>query len=399
MEPKEKVRYDRALLDTCLERDGATLVGEYEKITSKTKIKFVCKCGIEGEKGFCSLYNYAGIFCKSCTTKIRMEKFKQTNIEKYGVEYPTQNNIVLKKRVETYKKIYGVENPTQNPEVQKKTKKTNLKKYGVENLFQNEEIKKKIKETNMEKYGVKNPFESEKIKEKIKQTNIEKIGVENPNQNKELREKIKKTNLKKYGVEYSLQNKEVREKGKHTNLQKYGVEYPTQNPEVQKKTKMTNLKKYGVEYISQSKQVREKANKTNLEKYGVENPTQNTEIFEKAQANMKKFKNYKMPSGEVRRVQGYEPFALDTLLKMYTEEQIITQRKKIPRISYNMNTKECYYFPDIYIPHENKINEVKSTWTIKLHSDRIDLKKKATQDAGYKYEIWCFNEKGERDCQ
>jgi hypothetical protein len=103
-----------------------------------------------------------------------------------------------------------------------------------------------------------------------------------------------------------------------------------------------------------------------------------------------------MPSGEVRRVQGYEPFALDDLLKVYTEEQIITQRKRIPRISYSIDSKKCYYFPDIYIPHENKIIEVKSTWTININPDVIDYKGKATEAAGYIYELWCFNAKGER---
>ena len=103
-----------------------------------------------------------------------------------------------------------------------------------------------------------------------------------------------------------------------------------------------------------------------------------------------------MPSGAVRRVQGYEPFALDDLLKLYTEEQIITQRKHIPRIPYSVDSKKCYYFPDIYIPHENKIIEVKSTWTLNINPEIIDAKAEATTAAGYTYELWCFNAKGER---
>jgi hypothetical protein len=56
------------------------------------------------------------------------------------------------------------------------------------------------------------------------------------------------------------------------------------------------------------------------------------------------------------------------------------------------NNKEKYYFPDIYIPHINKIIEVKSTWTYKCDTDVIKLKKNATELLGY--EIWIYNCKG-----
>ena len=103
-----------------------------------------------------------------------------------------------------------------------------------------------------------------------------------------------------------------------------------------------------------------------------------------------------MPSGTTRKVQGYEPFALDILLKQYTEEQIITNRKDVPRIKYTANEKDRYYFPDIFIPHENKLIEVKSTWTIRIHKDTNQLKKDMCIALGYNYEIWCFNTKGEK---
>jgi len=40
-----------------------------------------------------------------------------------------------------------------------------------------------------------------------------------------------------------------------------------------------------------------------------------------------------MPSGDIRKVQGYEPFALDILVKKYKEDDIKTDRKDIPRIT------------------------------------------------------------------
>jgi hypothetical protein len=103
-----------------------------------------------------------------------------------------------------------------------------------------------------------------------------------------------------------------------------------------------------------------------------------------------------MPSGQIRKVQGYEPFALDALLKTYTEDQIKTDRRDVPRIPYTVDEKQRYYFPDIFIPHVNTIVEVKSTWTLKCKADNVDLKKKATKEKGYVYELWCFDGKGNR---
>lgn len=104
-----------------------------------------------------------------------------------------------------------------------------------------------------------------------------------------------------------------------------------------------------------------------------------------------------MPSGAIRRVQGYEPFALTDLLHHgYTEEQIVTGRTGIPRIQYTADSKARYHFPDIFIPHENRIIEVKSTWTYACKEDNIQLKKTASEEAGYCYEIWCYDRDGKR---
>lgn len=101
-----------------------------------------------------------------------------------------------------------------------------------------------------------------------------------------------------------------------------------------------------------------------------------------------------MPSGTIRKVQGYEPFGLDELIKSYNEDQIKTNRSDIPRIKYKVNEKEKYYFPDIYIAHEKYIIEVKSTWTYKCKEDNIKQKAEATKEQGYRYEIWVYNAKG-----
>ena len=179
-------------------------------------------------------------------------------------------------------------------------------------------------------------------------------------------------------------------------MNKYGVEYPQQSKNVRNKGKITNIAKYGVEYTFQNKEIKDKIKATNIHKYGVENPQQSQELQEKTQKNAKKYKEYKFPSGQVRKVQGYEPFAFNELLKTYTEDQIKSERKDIPRILYKVGDISKYYFPDIFIPAENKIIEVKSTWTYSCKIDNIKEKAAATKLLGYNYEIWIFDKKGKR---
>jgi hypothetical protein len=156
------------------------------------------------------------------------------------------------------------------------------------------------------------------------------------------------------------------------------------------------MEKYDVPSANMAESVKQKKIDTNLKIRGVENPAQSQEVMEKTQKNAKKYKVYKMPSGDIRKVQGYEPFALNELVKLYSEEQIKTDRKDVPRVQYEIDKKKKYHFPDIFIPHENKIIEVKSTWTYKCKADNIQLKKEACEKQGFRYEIWCFNPKGKR---
>jgi hypothetical protein len=56
-------------------------------------------------------------------------------------------------------------------------KQTNLDKYGVEYIFQSEKVKDRIKQTCIEKYGVKNPAQSEEIQDRIRNTMKQRYGV------------------------------------------------------------------------------------------------------------------------------------------------------------------------------------------------------------------------------
>lgn len=347
-------KYNKELLEYLIMRDNAIVNNIPEKLNRDSKISFICNCSQVHINTFRYILMYNGLHCKNCCKIISDNKRKNTNLEKYGVEY-VQQDIIIKE----------------------KSKNTILEKYGVDNVFKNKDIRNKSKRTMLLKYGVEYSIQKKEIQ------NIVKI-------------KSRKTHLEKYGVEYSIQNKEIYEKRKKSNLIKYGVENVLQYKQIQEKIQNTNLNRYGVKCNFQRKEIQEKIKQININKYGVEYPMQNIDVQNKSQKNSKRFKEYVMPSGIVRKVQGYEPFALNILTKTYTEEQIKTNRKDVPRIKYTVNEKNKYYFPDIYIPDENRIIEVKSDWTCKINTEIINLKKEACIAQGYDYEIWCFNSKGEK---
>lgn len=99
------------------------------------------------------------------------------------------STIIKNDRQKHLKENLGVNSTWELNGVREKSRQTNLDKRGVEYPTQSPEVKERVKGTVQKKYGVDNVFQSEEIKEKIKQTNIERYGFPYPNQNPEIREK------------------------------------------------------------------------------------------------------------------------------------------------------------------------------------------------------------------
>jgi hypothetical protein len=282
---------------------------------------------------------------------------------------------------------------SKNSVIQEKKKQTCLKNLGVENPSQSKDVQQKMQETCLKKYGVYYSLQSQEIKEKSRQTCEEKYGCSYAIQNKEVQEKRINTCLERYNVEHTFQSEMIREKGKQTCLERLGVENASQSEEVQNKKKQTWLKNLQVDHPWKSELVREKCCETNLKNLGVKHPLQNIEIFKKVQDALYNNKNMILPSGLEVTYQGYENVAITTLLgKGYLEEQLVLDRDLIPIIKYEFENKSRVYFPDIFIPHENKIIEVKSTWTYEKDLEQNLAKRQACLDQGYSFEFWiCSN--------
>jgi predicted AAA+ superfamily ATPase len=109
-------------------------------------------------------------------------------------------------------------------------------------------------------------------------------------------------------------------------------------------------------------------------------------------------KQYTFPSGNVINYQGYENFAFDELLNIekINETDIIVNRKEVPEIWYNdKNGKKHRHYVDFYIKSQNRCIEVKSAWT-NQDKNNVFEKQTAAIDLGYKYDIWIFDNKGNK---
>lgn len=97
----------------------------------------------------------------------------------------------------------------------------------------------------------------------------------------------------------------------------------------------------------------------------------------------RKWREYILPSGNIVSVQGYEPYALDELLLTYSEDEIIIHPKIC--IKYKFDGKNRRHKPDLYIPRENRIIEVKSPFTYDDGNEQNMAKKTASIEEGYAY--------------
>lgn len=390
-------KFTKEFLHNLCNEKNLQLLREYSEneLNSQIFIEFKCtQCNKDTSKRFEFMIKYDTI-CHSCSVLNKGNKARKTILSKYGVENVSQLNEIKNKKKETTLKNYGVEHNSQSQEIKNKKIKTCLENNGVEHPQQSLSIRNKSKETCLINYGVEHPSQSEIIKQQIKNTNLKIYGVEFASQSEEFKQNVKATCIEKYGVEYPQQCKEIRDKSKQTCLNKYGVEHPMQFKEFQDKMKENIQIKYGVEHYSQTDEFKEKCKNTSLKRYGVEHPMQDEKFMEKMSKSAYNIKTFTFPSGNQIKCQGYEPFALNELVKLEEESNILTGCKNVPTIWYNDEEgKKHRHYVDIFIPSKNKCIEVKSTWT--AQKKNILLKQKVAKELGYEYEIWIYDNKGNK---
>jgi len=223
-------------------------------------------------------------------------------------------------------------------------------------------------------------------------------------------EQTEKGVLKKHGVKNISQTQLWHDKVKATNQKRRGVDWNTQSPklieavktsmilnkdQIVKKRQATCYRKYSKSSFLETKECEDARIAKSMEMFGVPYPMQNLEEkerrLEKLSKTSFKLKEYVLPSGRIVKVQGYEPQALDELLETYNESDLIIRDKNIEKeigsIMYELNGKTCRYYPDIYIKSQNKIIEVKSTYTYKKDQDKNIAKMNACMKLGFRFEF------------
>ena len=310
------------------------------------------KCPVCGN--FTKFYGFKKLMftnhCSNKCTQLDSEtkiKFKQTCLEKYGVDAPMKSS-----------------------KIKEKSKQVCLEKYGVENISQFFETKEKYKQTCLEKYGVDNPFKLEKTK----------IN----SQSKEAKEKQRKTCLEKYGVENSFQSKEVRQKYKENYKRKYGVENPFQNEIIKEKIKQTCLEKYGVDRAIKNSLISNKVINTRIKN--------NTWTTSKPEEKLYLYIKEKFPS-VIRQYKDKEryPYFCDFYipeLDLFLELNGTWTHGNHP---YDMNSKEDNSILNIWKEkskeHPMYLTAIK-TWVV---SD-VNKRNKAKENHLNFKEVWNLNE-------
>jgi hypothetical protein len=231
---------------------------------------------------------------------------------------------------------------------------------------------------------------------KITKTMIERTGYSHAFQNPESFKKFTETVKARYGVSNISQSKDIQTKKEETCMKNYGVKNPSLSSIIHEKKQETCLKNFGTRFSMESEEVRKKSIQTNLIKYGSESPMQNAQIADKLSKISYLTKDYYTPSGKIWKIQGYEHYALDELLKTYSEDDITVDLKTIPEIWYYLESKKHRYYPDIYISSENRIIEVKSDRTFTVDYEKNIAKMNACIDLGMEFEFYIYDSKGNR---
>lgn len=147
--------------------------------------------------------------CDYCGNEKELSFVKYMKNTKYNkLPYACSHKCSVEKLMNTFNDKFGCVS-SQHPDIKQKMRETNLEKYGVEYTFQSNEIMEKSKQSNLKKFGVDNASQSDIIKQKKIETTLKNWGVENPSQSTEIKNKKIITHKKHFGVEYGTQSREI----------------------------------------------------------------------------------------------------------------------------------------------------------------------------------------------
>lgn len=164
------------------------------------------------------------------------------------------------------------------------------------------------------------------------------------------------------------------------------------------KHKATVMARYGVPSVMLVPKVQRKRRATCRKNYGVDHALQNKDVYDEMVTSSFGWHRYRLGRRTVH-VQGYEPQALDWIRgKGVKPSQIHCGRgADVPTIRYSYEgVRGLKYFPDIWIPHLNRLVEVKSDYTLSFDLKRNLAKRDAAIRAGYDFLFVVMDKNGNR---
>jgi len=400
-----------------------------EKITKKTIIEGKCntkKCKGFFVKNFRTLLRGNLPNCKDCAKLKSDEKRRKTNIAKYNADNPMKVKAIKEKALKTQMiQCFNLEllnKFTKDNSIILTEDYTDVKNINRETIIKGKCITKNCKacfsrtfrvlferhlpyckkcvikedqrratEKLLEQYKDKTQPDSIAFHAKMEKNKI-KGRFTHAIRTKESIEKQQKKCLEQHGVKHFSQREEVKKKRENTLKERYNVKSAFHLPDHREKTTKTNMIRYKTEFPSQCEEVKRKTAETNIKRHGFANPMHNPKIADKCVKSNYRTKNYKLPSGKIIKLQGYENYTLDDLLEFYKEEEITCGAINVPKIKWVSNDgKSHIHYVDFFIEKEKRCIEIKSPWTFKIMKDIIFKKQEAGKKLGYTYEVWIYD--------
>ena len=340
------------------ERGHMLTTTEYRN--TKQILNYSCACGNTTCSISLKTFNRG---CDGCPSCVR-QKFSATMTKKYGKAHALQVPALIAKARATTTIRHGADSPMKVPAILAKARATMIRRYKVPHPSQVPAFIAKARATMTQRYQAAYPAQVPALLAKMRSTMSRRYGAANPGQVAAFVAKMRAAMYRRYKASNAGQVGTFIAKARATTIRRYGVAHSLQVPALLAKMRATMSRRYGAANPGQVAEFLAKAEATNLIRYRVRNPMQNTGVFQKNQVSAFSTKLFTLPSGRQVTCQGYEPYAINLLLKQgATEEDIVAGYEALKTtisIFCNWEGRKHRYYPDLYLPSQNKIIEIKS---------------------------------------
>ena len=313
-----------------------------------------------------------------------LEKIKQTNRERYGVESYLQTEEIRQGNHQLWSDESFVST------VRAKIEQTTLDRYGVTCLFADNDFRDQCKSKYLSETGYEYPSQNPEVQYQMRANSLKKYGTTHPNQSKEVKTKIKKSLQSTFSDE--AKKKEIVEKRMKTSQERYGVPFYMQTQEGKDKVSKSVFDRFGVDHITKTKDWKQSViSDPSKVEYLIEfdsNPAQFISKYFNTKPALMDIANLIGVSGtEAVSLRIHRDGLENEVNYVYSqmEHDVYIYLKSLnPNIRIERNTHKIItpYELDIYLPEYNLAIECNP---ISTHNSTINTWDESAQPTHYKY--------------